>query len=166
MDANNVRVGNPDLLPELIDSYEAGIQTFFGDVSLSAELYHRVTNNKIENIRSVYEENINLHTVANVGKDFSTGTELMILLDPVEFWNVNFMANLYDYRIEGVLYDEPFSRKSFNWNTRLNNMFKLSPSTQLQFNFNIIAQLFHHKERGKNLILLIFLLNRIYLRDC
>ena len=60
MDANNVRVGNPDLLPELIDSYEAGIQTFIGEISLSAELYHRVTNNKIENIRSVYEENINL----------------------------------------------------------------------------------------------------------
>ena len=136
MDANNVRVGNPDLLPELIDSYEAGIQTFIGDVSLSAEVYHRVTNNKIENIRSVYEENINLHTVANVGKDFSTGTELMLLLDPFEFWNVNFMANLYDYRIEGVLYDEPFSRKSFSWNARLNNMFKLSPSTQFQFNFH------------------------------
>jgi hypothetical protein len=46
------------------------------------------------------------------------------------------MSNLYDYRIEGVLYDEPFSRKSFNWNARLNNMFKIAPNTQAQFNLN------------------------------
>jgi outer membrane receptor protein involved in Fe transport len=136
INANNVRIGNPDLLPELIDSYEAGVQTYFGEVSLSAEIYHRVTNNKIEHLRSVYDENINLNTVANIGKDFSTGTELMVIFDPINFWNVTLMSNLYDYRIEGVLYDEPFSRKSFNWNARLNNMFKIAPNTQAQFNLN------------------------------
>jgi outer membrane cobalamin receptor len=136
IDANNVRIGNPNLLPELIDSYEAGVQTFIGKVSLSAEIYHRVTNNKIEHIRSVYEENVNLNSVANVGKDFSTGTELMVIFNPIEIWTLNLMANLYDYRIEGVLYDGPFSRKSFNWNSRFNNMFKIGPNTQIQFNVN------------------------------
>lgn len=136
INANNVRIGNPDLLPELIDSYEAGVQTYVGEVSLSAEIYHRVTSNKIEHIRSVYDDNINLNTVDNIGKDFSTGTELMFIFDPVEFWNATLMSNLYDYRIEGVLYDEPFSRKSFNWNARLNNMFKITPNTQAQFNLN------------------------------
>jgi outer membrane cobalamin receptor len=137
IDANNVRTGNPDLLPQLIDSYESGIQTFIGEVSLSAEIYHRVTNNRVEHIRYVYNgENVNLDSVANIGKDFSTGTELMCIFDPLEFWNVNLMANLYDYRIEGVLYDEPFSRKSFNWNSRINNMFKIGPNTQVQVNMN------------------------------
>lgn len=136
MDANNVRIGNPDLLPELIDSYEGGIQTYIGSVSLSAEVYHRLTNNKIDRIRSVYEENVNLNSVANIGKDYSTGTEFMIIFDLFKLWNVNAMANIYDYRIEGMLYDEPFSRKSFNWNVRLNNVFKLGADTQLQLNLN------------------------------
>ena len=138
VDANNVRIGNPELLPELIDSYEAGIQTFIGSVNLSVELYHRITNNKIDRIRSVYEEdeNVSLNTVANIGKDFATGSELMLLFDPLEFWNANYMANVYNYRIEGVLYDEPFERQSFNWSTRLNNMFKITSNTQLQINFN------------------------------
>jgi hypothetical protein len=60
----------------------------------------------------------------------------MILFDPLEFWNANYMANVYNYRIEGVLYDEPFERQSFNWSTRLNNMFKITSNTQLQINFN------------------------------
>ncbi len=136
MDANNVRIGNPSLLPELIDSYEAAIQTYVGDVSLSFELYHRVNNNKIDRIRSVYAENVNLNSVVNIGKDYSTGSELMIIFDPFKFWNVNLMANLYDYRIKGVLFDNAFERSSFNWNTRFNNMFRIAPNTQFQFNIN------------------------------
>ena len=138
IDANNVRIGNPDLIPELIDSYEAGIQTYIGKVSFSVELYHRVTNNKIDRIRSVYpdQENVSLNSVVNIGKDLSTGSEFMMIFDPLEFWNVNAMANLYNYKIEGVLYDQPFERQSFNWSTRLNNMFKISQSTQLQINVN------------------------------
>ncbi|HEX7356553.1 MAG TPA: outer membrane beta-barrel family protein [Ignavibacteriaceae bacterium] len=137
-DANNVRVGNPDLLPELIDSYETGVQTYIGKVSLSAELYHRVTNNKIDRIRSLYTEaeNVNLNSVSNIGKDFSTGSELMLIFDPIDFWNVNLMANFYNYRIKGVMFNESFERESFNWNTRFNNMFKISPNTQFQFNVN------------------------------
>ena len=137
-DANNIRIGNPALLPEFIDSYETGIQTYIGNVSLSAELYHRMTKNKIDRIRSVYSdaENVNLNTVENIGKDYATGSEFMIIFDPIEFWNINFMANLYNYRIKGILYDESFSRESFNWNLRGNNMFKISSATQLQINLN------------------------------
>src|SRR5690606_34679249 len=89
MIANNVRIGNPALLPEFIDSYETGIQTYVGEISFSAELYHRVTNNKIERIRSLYAENITLNSVENIGKDYSTGSEFMVIFDPVDFWNVN-----------------------------------------------------------------------------
>ncbi len=137
-DANNIRIGNPALLPEFIDSYETGIQTYIGKVSFSAELYHRVIKNKIDRIRSVYPdvENVTLSTVENIGKDFSTGSEFMVIFDPFKFWNVNVMANLYNYRIEGVLYDEQFSRESFNWNTRFNNMFKVGANTQMQINVN------------------------------
>ena len=136
MDANNVRIGNPALLPEFIDSYETGVQTYIGQVSLSVELYHRITKNKIDRVRSVYSENVSLNSVKNIGKDFSTGSELMVIMDPFKFWNVNLMANLYNYKIEGVLYNESFSRESFNWSARFNNMFKIAANTNFQVNVN------------------------------
>jgi outer membrane receptor protein involved in Fe transport len=138
MDANNVRIGNPALLPELIDSYETGIQTYVGDISLSVELYHRKTMNKIDRVTSVFSDsgNVNLNSVVNIGNDYSTGSELMLIIDPLQFWNVNLMANLYNYKINGNLYDGPFSRESFNWSTRFNNMFKLGTNTQFQVNLN------------------------------
>lgn len=134
MDAYNVRVGNPALLPEYIDSYELGYQTLFGKSIFSIEAYYRINKNKIERVRSVYDENVTLHTAQNVGKDYSFGTELMINFDPLENWNMNLMGNLYNYKIEGQIFDQDFSRESFNWSTRFNNIFKLWESTQLQIN--------------------------------
>ena len=136
VDANNVRKGNPGLEPEFIDSYDAGVQTFFGKVNFSTDIYYRITQNKIEHIRSVYTdaENVTLTTFENIGKDFSLGTEFMLIYDPLEFWDMNLMGNLYDYRVRGNLYGESFDRKSFNWNLRMNNVFRISKSTALQVN--------------------------------
>ena len=141
MDANNVRQGNPDLQPEYIDSYEFGFQTFIGEIVFSNEIYYRVTHNKVERIRSVYtndpdNSDITYNSVENVGKDYALGSEFMFVLDPLEMWNINLMGNLYNYKIEGVLYDESFSRESFTWNTRLNNVLKISQGTSLQFNLS------------------------------
>ncbi|NCS87132.1 MAG: hypothetical protein AUK34_01290 [Ignavibacteria bacterium CG2_30_36_16] len=135
MDANNVRRGNPGLLPEFIDAYETGFQTFIGKVNLSNEFYYRVTNNKIERVRSVYSQNVTLNTTENVGKDYALGTEFMMMVDPLEFWTVNLMGNLYDYKVEGILNNQDFSRRSFNWRTRFSNMIRIAKETQLQVNF-------------------------------
>ncbi len=136
VDANNVRKGNPGLEPEFIDSYDAGIQTFFGKVNFSTDLYYRITQNKIEHVRSLYPEteNVTLTTFENIGKDYSLGTEFMLIYDPLEFWDMNLMGNLYDYRVRGRLYGESFDRNSFNWNLRMNNVFKVTKTTSFQVN--------------------------------
>jgi outer membrane receptor protein involved in Fe transport len=80
MDANNVRRGNPALEPEYIDSYEMAVQTYFGNISLSAEVYYKMTQNKIEGVRSVFADDVTLNTVENIGRDYSIGSEVMLAL--------------------------------------------------------------------------------------
>jgi outer membrane cobalamin receptor len=133
-DAYSVRKGNPGLKPEYIDSYELAYQRHFGSTMLSAEAYYRFTHNKVERVRSVYADNVLLHTIENVGTDYTFGTELMLNIDQVKWWSLSLMGNLYDYRVEGTLYDAPFSEGSFNWNVRFNNTFKFGESTRLQVN--------------------------------
>ena len=134
-DPNNVRVGNPDLKPELIDSYEFGFQTLFGSITFNNDIYYRINHNRIDRIQSAYAENVTLNTFANVGTDYSLGTEFMITFDPiVKFWNVNLMGDVYDYRIKGILNEIPFERTSFNWNARFNNGLNITKTTQFQFN--------------------------------
>ncbi len=132
MDAYNVRIGNPGLESEYVNSYELGYQKHFGRNFLSLETYYRMTTNKIERVRSVYDENIFLHSVENVGTDYAYGAEAMVDWDAFKWLNLNLTGDVYQYRIEGELYGEPFSRESFNWNARTNTTFKLGPSTRFQ----------------------------------
>jgi len=134
MDRYNVREGNPDLDPEYIDSYELSYQKLFNKSIFSADLYYRINNNKVERIQTAYSEDVTLHSIENVGKDYSFGSELMINFDPLEVWNVNLMGNLYNYKIIGSYNDISFDRNSFNWNTRFNNSFNIGPTTQFQIN--------------------------------
>jgi outer membrane receptor protein involved in Fe transport len=134
MDAYNVRVGNPSLKPEYINSYELGYQKHLGRNFISLEGYYRETENKVERVRSVYDENIILHSVENVGTDYSFGAEAMVDWDLFKWLNVSLTGDIYDYRIEGTIFGEEFSRESFNWNARFNATFKVTKSTRLQLN--------------------------------
>lgn len=133
-DQNNIRVGNPSLKPEYIDSYDLGFQTLWNEVVISLEGYYRVNHNKIERLRSVFSETVTLNTIENVGTDYSLGTEMMFNFDIIDGWNVNLLGNVYNYRIEGKINNRDFSRESFNWTSRLNNIIKLAENTSLQIN--------------------------------
>jgi outer membrane receptor protein involved in Fe transport len=135
-DAYNVRVGNPALKPEYINSFETGIQTTFGKSLFSTEVYYRETYNKIERVQSVYGDNITLHSVENIGKDYSLGSELLLNTDINKYWNLNLLGNLYNYRVVGVLLGDNFSRQSFNWSSRFSNTFKIGKSFQFQLDGN------------------------------
>jgi outer membrane cobalamin receptor len=138
-DAFNLRQGNPELLPEYIDSYELNYQKRFNKDFISFEAYYRVTHNKIERVSSVYEENILLHTFENVGKDYSLGGELMIAVDFFKWWHADIMGNLYYYEVKGELYGESFDNTSLNWGSRFNNSFKVAEFTNIQLTGNYIS---------------------------
>jgi len=135
-DAFNVRQGNPDLLPEFIDAYEAAYQKRIGSVFISLEGYHRVNHNAVQRVQSLYTQDLILHSFANIGKDISTGSELMINFDVKKWWEISTSGNLYNYVIKGQLFDENINNQSLNWSTRINNTFKLSKASRLQLSGN------------------------------
>ena len=57
------------------------------------------------------DENVTLTTFENVGTDYSLGAEVMLNFDPFDFWNVNLMGNVYNYLVEGVLYEKLFRKQ-------------------------------------------------------
>jgi outer membrane receptor for ferrienterochelin and colicin len=132
--AYSIRIGNPDLIPEYIDSYELNYMKAFDRNMFSLNVYYRITNNKIEWVRGIYDDQpgVILTTFENVGKDYSLGTEMMMGFDPWSWWHFDVLANIYDYRQRGELYGRDYSSESFNWNTRLNNDFSITPSTRVQ----------------------------------
>jgi len=139
-DAFNVRQGNPGLKPEYIDAMEIAYLKGLGEHSLSFEGYYRITNNKVERIESVYEENIMLSKPENVGRDYALGGEVVLNLSLFKFWKADVSGNFYNYRLDGRYRvagseeDQIFDRQSFNWNTRLTNTFRFGEGTRIQLN--------------------------------
>jgi len=144
-DAYNVRQGNPDLNPEYIDSYEMGFMKRFRDQAFSFETYYKITHNKIERVRTVYEDNVMLSTMDNVGKDYSLGMEATFNLSFSSWFKNDLIGNFYHYKEEGefstvnslgneVIQD--FSTKSYNWSIRNNSTFIFDKNTKLQVNVN------------------------------
>lgn len=135
VDAFNVRQGNPDLQPEYIDSFEMGYLKKIGKSNMiSLEGYYRVTHNKVERVQSVYQDNVMLSTIENVGQDFSLGLEMMFSFQLFKWWEMDLMGDFYKYRVEGVLYNKDFSNNSNNWSSRFNNTFNIRKGTKLQIN--------------------------------
>jgi len=142
VDQYNVRQGNPALKPEYIDSYDAGYLKKFGDNFFSLEAYYRVTNNKVERISSVYQENVMLRKPENIGQDFSLGLEAMLNIEVFKWWTMDLSGNYFNYKLEGELrypsgdetVIEPVSQTSINWNSRFNNTFQLWSNGVFQLN--------------------------------
>jgi outer membrane cobalamin receptor len=133
-DAYNVRRGNPDLQPEYINSYEMGYQKEFNKNSVSLEVYYRSTENRIERVRSVYENNIMLHTFDNVGTDYALGSELMINMNLYDWWETSLTGDFYNYRVKGELNGQTFDKESFTWSARWSHIFNITETTRLQLN--------------------------------
>ena len=132
LDPYNQRVGNPELEPEYIDSYELGYQKLIKKSFISLEGYYRVNTNKITRIRTLQDDGGILHTYQNLNKDFSLGFELMGNMAVKKWMNINASVNVYDYRLEGTVEDEDIENSSTNWSGKLNATIKLKNEFRIQ----------------------------------
>jgi outer membrane receptor protein involved in Fe transport len=150
-DQLNIRMGNPDLEPEYVGSYEFNYQKMNKNTSITAELYYRQTNNMMSRVSSLRDDNIMINTMANIGKDHSFGTEIMFTADPWKWWNLSLTGTLFRYWIKGEIEGETVDQTTNTWNARLNNNFKLKWNTRIQLMaFYTAPSITAQGERGSN----------------
>jgi outer membrane receptor protein involved in Fe transport len=150
MDMYNVRSGNPALEPEYIDALELGYIHSRENSQLSLEAYYRIKHNKVERVKEVYSEGVLLHSFKNVGTDYSLGVEALYNIALFRWWEMNLMANLYDYRIKSEKDGVPYEFQSFNWGTRWNNTFRVGERIRFQLdgNYNSATITTQGKDQG------------------
>ena len=136
MDPYNVRVGNPALEPEFIDSYDLSYQYRFNKSFISLEGYYRITKNKISRIRTLLDDGIIQHTSVNMDRDHAAGTELMANLELTNWLLINASLNVFYYRLQGSVEEEQKDEETVSWDTRMNATFKLPADIRLQLTAN------------------------------
>ena len=137
-DARNIRSGNPNLDPELTDSYELSHIKYWNAVSLSSAVYYRHTTDVMERITEVINDTT-YHRPTNLSTENSFGAEFVISADIGKWWRLNASANLFKSMTDGGDLGEEFQVDAFGWNARMNSTMTVWKKLDLQTQFNYRA---------------------------
>jgi len=138
-DYYTAEIGNPDIRPEYINSYELAFKKNIGEQTLQVALFHRSRTDKIERLRIPYEAGITLDSMANVGNDYSTGLEFGLNLKPFKVWDFTFNGSVYHYKVSNKLDLGGRNESSVNYGLSLNNNLQLTKNTVVQLDGNFIG---------------------------
>lgn len=120
----NIRVGNPDLLPEYTDSYEISGIYIAGKLSLNASIYYRYTQDVVERI-STFEDNRNIRKPFNIGTNKSTGLEINGKYTATKWLTFNGDFNYNYFNREGQLEATTFDFDADQWSTKITAQLEL-----------------------------------------
>lgn len=123
----SVRTGNPNLLPEYTDSYEAGAIFILGKISSNLNVYHRYTTGKIERI-STFENNVNTVRPYNLGTNNATGVELNAKYSPMKKITLTGDANFNYFSRAGEFETQSFDFAAGQWSTKITCKLKVLKS--------------------------------------
>ncbi len=133
-DAYTMRIGNPALRPEFIDSYDLSYQHTIGRQTVVLDAYYRHEKDGIDHIETLGDEDILIHTFANVNDTHSVGAELSSNLDIARRLKVFAAANIFYYELYSDINNEPKTLSSTNAELSLNSTISLSKTTKFQIN--------------------------------
>jgi outer membrane receptor protein involved in Fe transport len=144
-DVYNRTQGNPDLDPELTNSFEFQYNTKYRKHSFSLASYYRSNEDKIERIKTISAENsdVIITKYENVGTDHSMGLEAFASISIAKWWRYLMVVDFSHYKIEGDYTDgsglgstekHEFSTSSNNWKLQSVSRFKLTKLTQFELN--------------------------------
>lgn len=132
MDKNTIRIGNPALRPEFVNSFELAYQKRFNGTFFSAEAYYRETYDKISRTHYLTDSNVMVMIPQNINRDYAAGLELMGTFDIKKFITINASTNLYQYHLEGNIEEQDVVKDNFTWNARLTASFRFPWGMRVQ----------------------------------
>jgi hypothetical protein len=125
--------GNPELVPVFTDSYEMSFIRMIPKGLISAEIYHRQSQNPFTRMILPDEDGRLYHQYHNFGKMISTGTELAINKTFSEIFSANLSGTIYHYSLITDFRDLE-NVESLSGNIRLNTNTNINKTTRLQIN--------------------------------
>ena len=138
-DYYTAEIGNPDIRPEYIHSFELNYKQTMGEHTLQSSLFYRKRKDKIERLRVPYEAGVTLDSMANVGNDYSLGVELSTQLKVTKWWNLDVNGNIYYYKVMNNINSGGKKETSTNYDFTVNNLFRVHKNTRIQLDGNFVG---------------------------
>lgn len=126
--------GNPDLLPEYIDSYELNFMKRLKTAYYSVEVYFRQSNNAFNQMIHVDDKGDYYIDFGNIAHTYFFGADISGNADINKWLSISPAVSLFGYKYKSgnITYEVPDLPVSMNARTNFN--FKLNKSTRIQLN--------------------------------
>ena len=131
-DPQNVRTGNPALLPQDTHSLEASFEHDARGTSLGATIYVRKNYNEFTQVSRFISPTVLLTTRENLGKSTAAGVELTASGEMSSELSYNFSGNFFYNQIDASNLGVPGQRSNYSFTTKGSVDFHLTKSDLLQ----------------------------------
>jgi outer membrane receptor protein involved in Fe transport len=126
------RIGNPQLDPEYVHSFELSLTRKWTPATLSVTPFYRRTTNEIERQETLSADGVTTLTYANFASSFSYGLELVTSLQMDEWVRGNVSINANRIVTDGSNLTTDLSNDAMEYSGRANLTFSIGPGLNLQ----------------------------------
>lgn len=137
-DSLNVRIGDPALQPEYINSFELGHMMQKGGFSLATNAFYRRITGQIDYVVRI-EDGISYRGPQNLNVSNLYGVELINTTEVTDWWSVNASYSLFQVRVDGSNLNNSFTNKGTSWYAKLTTELALPLGIDFQLTGNYTA---------------------------
>ncbi len=136
-----VYMGNPELDPELINSFELGYRRIWENTTINPSIFYRQTDGMMTRYRRVTDElpglegrEVTVTTFENLNKGTSYGAEFILSQSITDWWNMNGTFSYFRRIVEGRGAQMDEENDSYSWSGRFVSNMNLGSGWTLQAN--------------------------------
>ncbi|MBD3636733.1 MAG: TonB-dependent receptor [Crocinitomicaceae bacterium] len=122
-DPYNLRVGNPELNPEYINSVEIGYGQYSKKLTLTASMYYRLMTDLIQRVKNVDSNGVATVSWQNLDIGHFYGVEGVAIYRPYKWWRMMLTGNFSQTFLNSTSGDADLNNSGFSWSSRIQNTF-------------------------------------------
>jgi ferric enterobactin receptor len=134
--------GDPELLPELIGTYETGLEQTFKNGTFFATAYYQVVTNPIQRVNKIFNDTILNRVFTNAGTATQFGVETNFTYQVNKWFGFVVGGNIYKYAIKGNIFSNTVAIENSSWVYSINSAqtFTLPHNFTLQLSINYLSE--------------------------
>ncbi len=132
VDTYNIRIGNPNLLPQFTDAFEL---SWVNKHTTSISVYARFTRDEMDRVLD-YDEATRITTIFqdNIASSEYFGLSLSTVIEPAEWWEIQCYADASYNHAKSDIPDYRYDKSGGSWYATLNQSFTFDKNWNLSWN--------------------------------
>ncbi len=136
-DPLNIQFGNPNLRPELINSFELSHLWYGKSTSLTSTAFYRATTDNVTRYRRLRDDGVTEQTYLNLARSYSYGLEFVLNQDITKWWKANGNFSYYMATIKGDPgVPDVLTQSNRSWSARVNSNMTIAKGFDSQISVN------------------------------